>query len=371
MRPLKSLSAVEIEVLSPLHIGTGRALQRGYDYTVFRDQMWRINEDPLFADKYIQAGENQQALNRVLMGRPAEELLEPSDYRLHPEYFRYHMPGQPRAEGQGAELRECLKDPYDRPYIPGSTLKGALRTVVAWTIFREEKRRFSARALGSSRSWAGQPLERELLGRDPNHDLLRAVIVHDSAPAKQSDLLLANVQVVAGRRAQAPIEVEAIKMGTQLQTSLTLDEYLLEPNLARRLGWGQKGDILRSLSVHSRNLALVRIKAQQAYFAGRPEFGRVQRFYQLLEKLHAQLKDTPDFLLQIGWGGGWDAKTLGDQLTAQPKELEEIIDRYRMNRGKARRTGDTFPRSRRLYFQDGRPTLPMGWVLVRMRAEAA
>lgn len=371
MKPLKSVLAVEIEVLSPLHIGTGRALQRGYDYTVFENRMWRIDEDRLFADKYVQAQGNQAALNRLLMGRPAEELLLPADYREHPEYFRYHMPGQPRAEGQGAELRECLKDAKDQPYIPGSTLKGALRTVVGWAIFREEKRRFAARQLGSSRSWAGQPLERELLGRNPNYDLLRALIVHDSEPAKQSKLLLANVQVVAGQRAQAPIEVEALTMGTKLQAALTLDEYLLESNMAQRLGWGAKGAVLRSLAAHSRDLALVRIKAQQAYFAGRPELARVQRFYQLLGQLHTQLKDSPDFLMQIGWGGGWDAKTLGDQLSAQPDQLEEVIERYRMNKGKARRAGDAFPRSRRLYFKDGRPALPMGWVLLRVRAGTA
>ena len=36
MERLKTLVALEIEVLSPLHIGTGRTLQRGYDYTVFQ-----------------------------------------------------------------------------------------------------------------------------------------------------------------------------------------------------------------------------------------------------------------------------------------------------------------------------------------------
>src|SRR5690606_40558751 len=33
---------------------------------------------------------------------------------------------------RGAEIQEQIKDPWDRPYIPGSSLKGALRTAIAF-----------------------------------------------------------------------------------------------------------------------------------------------------------------------------------------------------------------------------------------------
>lgn len=367
MTELKKIYQAEIEVLSPLHIGTGKVLQRGYDYTVYQNRTWRINEDRLFQEVYDRSQGDRQALNRLLLGRPAEELLIPDDYRLHPEFFRYHMPGQPRAEGRGAELRECVKNAYDEPYLPGSTFKGALRTALAWAIFRAENRRLDARKLGYNRSWAAQPLERELFGRDPNHDLLRALHVGDSEPVGKDALMLANVQVVAGTRAQSPIEVEALKPGTVLRLTLTLDEYLLSPALTNRLGWGQKGQHLRQLAIYSRNLALIRIKAQKAHFANRPEMSRVQRFYDLLEQLHGKLKESSDFLMQIGWGGGWDAKTLDGHISEDPQQLEKVITDFRLSRSRNRRVGDPFPRSRRLYFQDGRPTMPMGWVKVTLK----
>jgi len=366
MSELKKVFKAEIEVLSPLHVGTGKALQRGFDYTVYQNRTWRINEDALFREVYDRSQGDRQTLNRLLTGRPAEELLTLDDYRTHPEFFRYHIPGQPRAEGRGAELREYMKNVYDGPYLPGSTVKGALRTALAWAIFRAERRRFDARKLGYNRSWAAQPLERELFGRDPNHDLLRALQVGDSEPVGKGALMLANVQVVAGTRLQSPIEVEALKPGTTLKLTLTLDEYLLSPATAGRLGWGQKGDHLRQLAVYSRNLALVRIKAQKVHFANRPELSRVQRFYDLLEQLHGKLKEGSDFLLQVGWGGGWDAKTLDGHISDDPQQLEQVISDFRLSKSRNRRVGDAFPRSRRLYFQDGKPTMPLGWVKVTL-----
>jgi CRISPR-associated protein Csm5 len=369
MKPLAKLKTVyiaDIEVLSPLHIGTGKALQRGYDYTVFKNRTWRIAEDALFQEVYARSTGNQQAINRLLQARPAEELIEAADYQTHPEFFRYHMPGQPKAEAQGAELRECMKDSQDYPYVPGTSLKGALRTILAWGIVRTEKLAVDARDLKDNRSWAAQPLEQQIFGSDPNRDLLRALHVGDSSPADKTALMLANVNVVAGSSYQSPIEVEALQPGTHLALTLTLDERLLDDDVAQYLGWKRRGEHVRKVAVHARNWAGARIKTELAHYANRREMTRLVDFYQLLERLRGQLKGGNDFLVQMSWGGGWDAKTLGDQLSANPALMEQIINRYRLSMSRQRQSGDAFPRSRRIYFDRNGPAMPMGWVLVRM-----
>ncbi len=81
------------------------------------------------------------------------------------------------------------------------------------------------------------------------------------------------------------------------------------------------------------------------------------------------------FLLRLGWGTGWDDKTFGSRLKADPDFMEYIIYQYRMTKGE-RESGDAFPRSRRAAFQlqrnaDGSvqetPVSPLGWVLVEMQ----
>ena len=370
MSELKTIYHAEIEVLSPLHIGSGKALQRGFDYTVAGNRTWRINEDALFNAVYERAQGDRAALNRLLLGRPAEELLQPDDYRLHPEFFRYAMPGVPRAQGQGAELRECMKDVYDRPYIPGSSFKGALRTVLTWAIFRGEKLRFDVRSLGRNRSWAGQPVERQAMGPDPNHDLLRALQVADSQPVGPEQLMLANVQVVAGDHTQSPIEVEALRQGSRLKLTLTLDEYLLGEEIARQLRWGQRGDYLRHIADHARSLAQQRIRGELARLEGRPEMARVIQFYRLLDTLRERLQGSQSFIVQMSWGGGWGAKTLGSVISDDPRQFEQVIDDFRLSRSRNRQPGDAFPRSRRIFFDGRGPALPLGWVMVEVGARA-
>lgn len=366
---LKTVLTLDIEVLSPLHIGTGKVLQRSYDYTIFKNRTWRIAEEALFEEVYSRESGNQKALNKLLEASPAEQLIQDRDYIDHPEFFRYHMPGQPRSEGRGAELRECLKTSYDEPYIPGSSLKGALRTVLAWSIVQREAIAINEHRLKDNRSRAGQPVEQEIFGNNPNHDLLRALQVSDSTPAIKETLILANVQVVAGSRYQSPIEVEAIRPGTHVTTQLVLDEHLLAPAMAQQLGWKQRGDYLRKLAMYSRNWSGARIKNEISYLGNRRELNRLTDFYRLLERLRGQLKGSQDFLLQMSWGGGWGAKTLGDQLTANPDQMEKIINRYRLSKSQERKVGDTFPRSRRIYFDRSGPAMPMGWVLVRTQVK--
>jgi len=78
--------------------------------------------------------------------------------------------------------------------------------------------------------------------------------------------------------------------------------------------------------------------------------------------------------MQLGWGGGWEGKTLGSHLRRDEKVLEGIISDYRLARRK-REFGDPFPKSRRttvrrIRGRDGqavdRISLPLGWVLVEL-----
>ncbi|HOT51784.1 MAG TPA: RAMP superfamily CRISPR-associated protein, partial [Candidatus Hydrogenedentes bacterium] len=46
-------------------------------------------------------------------------------------------PDQPK--DKGSEVREFIKDPFGKPYIPGSSLKGCLRTALAFVLSESER----------------------------------------------------------------------------------------------------------------------------------------------------------------------------------------------------------------------------------------
>ena len=60
-----------------------------------------------------------------------KDLLNPADFHADSGLFRYVLEGTPRSEAEGAVLREQIKTPFGKPYLPGSSLKGALRTALA------------------------------------------------------------------------------------------------------------------------------------------------------------------------------------------------------------------------------------------------
>jgi len=107
-----------------------------------------------------------------------------------------------------------------------------------------------------------------------------------------------------------------------------------------------------------------RLLTEAEYFKGRGGPSGALRFYdELVNRLLNLPEDT--FLLQVGWGAGWESKTLGSSLLRQDDgQFERLLSKYRMTKEQNRRPGDPFPRSRHLALVNGRPALPMGWVEV-------
>lgn len=370
--PDYTLYRVKLSTLTPLHIGSGRDLMHEYDYAIHNGQTWRINEAALLDDQPL----DDPKLADRLAATPPARLLRTGDYRADSPFFRYVIKGVPRAQGEKAQVREQLKDLYDRPYLPGSSLKGALRTVLAWQLWADRGVQPEARRLGRSRQWAGQDFERDLLGRDPNHDLMRALHVSDSVPLPADRLMLANARVIGrGGKLGSPIELEIIRPDTTLELTAKIDNALFS-DWARRSGLQLPGaERLLQLPQVASSHAAARLDREIRWFDEISGAHRVAGFYRQIQNARI---GKHMFLLQLGWGAGWQSKTFGTHLQGAPAFMERIIGDYMLARG-SRRQGDPFPKSRRVavaFTRDagGRPSetpaAPFGWVLVEM-VEAA
>ena len=369
---------VTLSLLTPMHIGTGRDLLHRYDYAIHDGRTWRINEDALLEAQDL----DDPHMARQLALTPPADLLTPDDYQEDSALFRYVMQGTPRSRAEGAQLKEQIKDPYDRPYLPGSSLKGALRTAIAWYAWGESDIQPHPKDLLNrwgkleSRKFVGLTYERKLLGKNPNHDLLRALQVSDSAPLDARALMVLNARVLnrGGEMEGAPIEMEAIRPDSMFQMTLKLDLAIFS-DWARQGGLnlrGQEwllhlGDVVQA---HSND----RIQRELNWFNGMRGTERVAGFYQRLAKASGGLGGHR-FLIELGWGTGWESKTFGSRLEEDADFLERIINEYRLARGH-REPGDPFPKSRRVAVTFRRtpngdlletPATPLGWALVEMK----
>ncbi len=361
--------AITLTTLSPLHIGDGIEMHKDFHFAVYQGSTYRLDEDAILDKKY-----DQLAAVRASSFPPPGRLLKELDYR-DTQLFRYTLKGEPRASGTDSILRSFIKDVFDRPYVPGSSLKGALRTALAWNGFQEVRIKLDRNAIGRHRSWAGQPLERRIFGPDPNHDLLRALHVSDMfGPQNPGErLMIVNAQVMTIKGQGSPIELEAVRGDTAFKGSLTVDETLFSPaaerelHFANRRSWIEPTTMLARVNKHSR----ARIEKLADWFE-RAEGGQdIAKFYRQL----GQAALTPrQAILQVGWGAGWDAKTLWTHLQADPYLFEKLVEEFRMTKrsrsGMPRRPGDPFPKSRRVVMRIqnriASPYGPFGWVLLEI-----
>lgn len=354
---------VTLTPLSPVHIGDGGELRQGFDFMPYNGHTYRLNEDAV-----LQAKSAELKLDRF--GKyplPGTLLKTDADYD-NPDFFRYVLRGVPRSSKVDARVKSCIKDVYDRPYIPGSSLKGALRTALAWTGWEEVNPSLERASLGRTRSWAAQPLERKFFGGNPNEDLLRALQVGDlSGPQEAGEgLMLINAQVLTRQNAGTPVELEALRPEINLHGVIHIDDSLFSPMAESRLHFSNRRHWLDELLPRAQEHSLARAAQLAEWFDQAEGCERIARFYHQIAALPTAQNWA---VIQLGWGTGWDGMTFGTHLQRDKRLFEQIVSDYHLSkvgRGAPRSVGDPFPRSKRvaMVLKQGveHPAAPLGWV---------
>jgi CRISPR-associated protein Csm5 len=365
--PQYALFKVTASTLTPLHIGSGRELLNEYDYAIYNKQTWRIDDSALLDAQDV---DDPALANRLGMIPPAQLLREP-DFVPGSAFFRYVIQGTPRSSGEGAVLREQIKDSFDRPYLPGSSLKGALRTALGWYAWGQKKLKPEMTELGFRKEWAAQNYEHTLFGPTPNKDALRAIQVSDSAPLDAGRLLIVNASVLGGAggmEKSIPVELEAIRPDTNFELTIKLD-LALHSDWARQTGLNLPGlDWLLQLPAILQSRARQRVEQEVQWYTNQPTAKRVLGFYQ---QLAAARLEANQALIQLGWGTGWDGTTFGSRLRVDSLFMQQLITKFRLSRGQ--NPGGPFPKSRRSVVSfsvdpSGRrtatPIAPLGWMVL-------
>lgn len=183
---------IDIETLSQVHVGSGVFLQKGNDFIVVgsSNESDVIVIDPNKLGKII--GTDRQTIDnwvsKIERGEADSFLKTRTAGHSPSEYAKRRITNYANFDNTQGTLKECLHDGMGRPYIPGSSIKGAIRTAVMATIakrkdrkqleeemspiFRERNDRRKNRLLDN--------VEKSILGDNPNVDLFRFILVGDA-----------------------------------------------------------------------------------------------------------------------------------------------------------------------------------------------
>ena len=357
--------------LSPVHVGTGNQLSK-FD-GAYQDRQWFVID----LDAVLARGVDADALARAMGERNFSWDIWLQQHGLAAaDVAAYALPCP--QDPDTVAVRDAIKTYLRQPYLPGTSVKGALRTAVLTRLLTDarnagtpewRKVQYQLEELRGNPRWLGQPVERAVLGRNPNHDLMRAVQVVDSQPVAVERLAVGLVwtytlrgsRLVEKRESDGDYKsfVEWFPPGTALRLDVRLDDFLFGDMANRELRFRPTQEqavrhLARTCNTHAQAL----VASEKEFFSTRGPTA-LHEFYQELE---AALSALPDgaFLLNVGWGGGWEVKTLGDLLrTALGQEgFQKLRQQHRLGR----RPDAPFPKTRRLACEGGAAQWPMGWV---------
>lgn len=289
---------------------------------------------------------------------------------------RYAMRGQPDA----GEILELMKDVADRPYLPGSSLKGAIRSALAWDLARNISISAIQKAAQQGRAKADDEIERNLFYGQPHpdrqrmnatlRDVMRTLHVGDSKTTSVEPELL-EVRVHRSRSATGIIAVEAIPAGNELRATLQVERYPFENRDARNVidfGQWQARFAPETLAAACRRRAEMIITNELKYYNDSAKTTEIARFY---EELRGQLQklEPRSFLLPVGWGAGWRSKTLDTRLRDSEEREQAFVDivrKFDLKKHKSGtfQSGGIFPETRKVILNGDRPWRPLGWVRV-------
>ncbi len=262
-------------------------------------------------------------------------------------------------------FRPFKEDPLTRePYIPGSSIKGALRGDILFLLIdkkllkSEEIARAVQRSRGSDRRRIGNMVNRLLESADLEHtrqrqhkDWLRALKVSDAFCQDKESSSIREVKVTSLNRngngyhwgaREASIYVEALKPETVFTFTVEIDRWLLKVMESRRPAQFDLQDIFNN-----------KIKFQYLDAAEQAFWNRANVSF-MIAKQKSHISDGAN--LRLGWGSGYLGTTVGAYLN---EHLRRDIGRKFYNT-----RYDIFPNSRKTVVVNESPVDTLGWCKV-------
>lgn len=372
-----------ITARTPIHIGSGEKFS-SIDSLPRDDRYFIINIEEVL-DKLK---DNPKALDEF-GGRNFNIGDFLRDYGINPDNVKKYMLGNPQRL-LAWNINEMVKTGFDKPLIPGTSLKGALRTVIFWHLLKDSPPKEVENILDNILSNANpnkpgeadNELGRYLFGKNPNYDFFRSLQAGD-VEFEISDIELMDTKVLSvddrggfgwkkmgrgGFNSSDPsqatsIYCEAISVDATAIGKIKIDKYLLENSTAdKELSFSDRKVHLTNLAKNCNNFSQDFISKEIDFFKNCGMHEMV-RFYTNLQEEIPQ--DNDSFFLHLGWGSGWRSMS-GNYLDSN--FLRRFRGKYRLGKStRDRATGKwsqfpVFPKTRKIVFVNGKPKYPLGWM---------
>jgi len=228
------MSTVKIDTLSAIHVGSGQFLQNNADFLV-RDEKgdsYIYVIDPEKILKLIGTNHVSNWVSAIERGESTQKIVQTYCPQATPAmYARRSILNYAHCRANDT-LKETIHNGMGVPYIPGSSIKGAIRTAVISSAVERipNLERMAVRQNRSSGKTivSAQQVEKAVAGSEPQYDIFRFLRVGDAYFSKGCEIScrVVNLNIRQGSQLldeSKPQLVEAIGLGSTSQFSLALN----------------------------------------------------------------------------------------------------------------------------------------------------
>ncbi len=365
---------VKIETLTPVHIGSGNYLQYNTEFftvvTPSGKSYLRVVDErkilELIGEEHLQnwllSIDRKQSIKDFM--KVHAHNAKPADYSRRRMFLFSDVK-------DGDTLKECLHNGMGLPYIPGSSIKGALRTAITASVAQkhadldslarvEKKKKDRSGNYVTKITHDGDRVEKALFGSDANSDVFRFLQCGDAYFLKDSEIAIrlqmylniTHKDSLVPKVDIKPQLVEALSSGleSEFQLKLNTDYYNMivaqQPQSVGQLPDEMKDitSLFKVVNQHTLNL----VNREIEFWSDQTKTGAEEYVAQMRNKANAIQKEVDkgnkSCILRIGHAIGWDFITGG--WARNLKDFDDIV--YEARPGNSRYEEYDFPKSRRL-----------------------
>ena len=241
---------LEIKAVGPIFVGSGYEIQKKEYAFLNKNIVGVIDVEKLY--QLVKKRHLTTDFENFMLKDVREDLKHWSIRNKIPmseleKCMKYTMnAGDIQMEKGRMQIMACAVDPYGNPYIPGSSIKGMLRTVLlcadilrnaekyeseerpilaALNDERAKRNTVLARNIKSVEDKAFHTLKRSDRHSDAVNDELSGIIISDSEPLSRNDIILCQKweQHTDGSYKTLNLLRECVKPGTVIKSTITID----------------------------------------------------------------------------------------------------------------------------------------------------
>ena len=355
------MQEVEITTLTPVHVGNGRFLLANTEYVFGEKKLGVVDEAKILAligeerlSNWVAAIEAGTSLVGFLKGYG----IKPSLLKLSKRLIVYKCDFD--IAKKQANLKEQIINGTGLPYIPGSSIKGAIRSAVFGEEVRNSNEHLSREDLFDFTKPKGSLLEKKIFGRDPNHDVFRFLQVGD-AYFETGSTVAVNMGNVNIRQKGVIFDtsknqlVEAIDLGKTTKIKLKLNKSGIESNVKNNAisnfpqSFKSLNALFETINEYTKSLILSELDLWHEYEEEEAVQDYIENLNEILGEVQKSAKD--ECILRLGHGIGYifiSGNLINDSSMVSKPEYEAIVNVARPGNFQKYSEYD-FPKTRRVF----------------------